>query len=86
MGAGETVLALMIPIIVLLLLFLFYEYIQNQQQAATLSNVVAQNALTNTTLLQQLNMEQQLGDETFATEAEALAFEQDQMDSADFGE
>ena len=33
-----------------------------------------------------LNGWTQLGDETFATEAEALAFEQDQMDSADFGE
>ena len=33
-----------------------------------------------------LNGWTQLGDETFATEAEALAFEQDQIDSADFGE
>lgn len=28
----------------------------------------------------------QLGDETFATEAEALAFEQEQINSADLGE
>jgi len=28
----------------------------------------------------------QLGDETFATAAEARAFEQEQIDSADFGE
>ena len=28
----------------------------------------------------------QLGDETFTTEAEALAFKQEQIDSADFGE
>ena len=28
----------------------------------------------------------QLGDETFATEAEALAFEQEQIDSADLGD
>ena len=33
-----------------------------------------------------LNGWTQLGDKTFATEAEALAFEQEQMDSADFGE
>ena len=33
-----------------------------------------------------LNGWTQLGDETFATEAEALAFEQDQIDSADFGD
>lgn len=29
---------------------------------------------------------QQLGDETFATEAEALAFELEQIDSADLGD
>jgi len=28
----------------------------------------------------------QLGDKTFATEAEARAFEQEQIDSADFGD
>jgi len=33
-----------------------------------------------------LNRWVQLGDETFATAAEARAFEQDQLDSADFGE
>ena len=33
-----------------------------------------------------LNGWTQLGDETFATEAEALAFEQDQIDSADYGD
>ena len=33
-----------------------------------------------------LNGWTQLGDETFATEAEALAFEQDQIDSADLGD
>ena len=33
-----------------------------------------------------LNGWTQLGDETFATEAEALAFEQDQIYSADIGE
>ena len=33
-----------------------------------------------------LNGWTQLGDETFATEAEALAFEQDQIDFADLGD
>ena len=33
-----------------------------------------------------LNGWTQLGDETFATEAEALAFEQDQIASADWGD
>ena len=33
-----------------------------------------------------LNGWTQLGDETFATEAEALAFEQDQIYSADLGD
>ena len=33
-----------------------------------------------------LNGWTQLGDETFATEAEALAFEQEQIDSSDLGD